>query len=371
MIMMGYEFMHEKPFSYVYIHQLIRDKYGRKMSKSLGNGIDPIDMSEKYGTDPVRFTLAILAAQGVDIKLDEKYFDTYRKFANKIWNATRFVLMNLEGFEPIILNDLDTADRWVLSRLQKTVQTVTDALENFEFNVAAKALYDFFWDEFCDWYIECAKPRLLSEDRKIVQNVLVNILDVSFRLLHPFMPFLSEELWQKLPIAKESIVVASWPDVENQFLNDEAERSFVTIQQIVRGVRNIRAELNIPVKQAVELFVVGKQLSTEEELYVKHLAFVDRIIHTNTKPSKCATAYVSNELHVYVNVEGLNTEEETRRLQKNISKLEQDREWHRRKLSDENFLTRAPEDAINETKEKLAQIEKRLIILKQILEDLS
>lgn len=371
MIMMGYEFMHERPFSYVYIHQLIRDKYGRKMSKSLGNGIDPIDMSEKYGTDPVRFTLTILAAQGVDIKLDEKYFDTYRKFANKIWNATRFVLMNLEGFEPIILDDLDTANRWVLSRLQKTVQTVTNALENFEFNVAAKALYDFFWDEFCDWYIECAKPRLLSEDRKIVQNVLVNILDVSFRLLHPFMPFLSEELWQKLPIAKESIVVASWPDVENRFLNEEAERSFETIQQIVRGVRNIRAELNIPAKQTVELFVVGKQLSAEEELYVKHLAFVDRIIHMNTKPSKCATAYVSNELHVYVNVEGLNTEEEIRRLQKNISKLEQDREWHRRKLSDENFLTRAPEDAINETKEKLSQIEKRLIILRQILEDLS
>jgi len=371
MIMMGYQFMGEKPFSHVYIHQLIRDKYGRKMSKSLGNGIDPIEMVEKYGTDPVRFTLAILAAQGVDIKLDEKYFDTYKKFANKIWNATRFVLMNLEGFEPVSLDGLDTADRWILSRLQRTIQAVTNALENYDFNVAAKALYDFFWDEFCDWYIECAKPRLSSDARSIVQNVLVKVLDVSFRLLHPFMPFLSEELWQRLPIARESIVIAPWPEFEENFLNDEAEGSFSMIQQIVRGVRNIRAELNIPAKQAVKLFVVGRTLLDEEALYVKHLAFVEDIVYTERKPQLCATAFISSDLHVYVNVEGMNIEEEMKRLEKNISKLEQDREWLLKKLSDENFLTRAPEDAVNEAKQKLSQTDERLKILRQILEDLS
>jgi len=371
MIMMGYQFMGEKPFSHVYIHQLIRDKYGRKMSKSLGNGIDPIEMAEKYGTDPVRFTLAILAAQGVDIKLDEKYFDTYKKFANKIWNATRFVLMNLEGFEPVSLDGLDTADRWILSRLQRTIQAVTNALENYDFNVAAKALYDFFWDEFCDWYIECAKPRLSSDARSIVQNVLVKVLDVSFRLLHPFMPFLSEELWQRLPIARESIVIAPWPEFEENFLNDEAEGAFSMIQQIVRGVRNIRAELNIPAKQAVKLFVVGRTLLDEEALYVKHLAFVEDIVYTERKPQLCATAFISSDLHVYVNVEGMNIEEEMKRLEKNISKLEQDREWLLKKLSDENFLTRAPEDAVNEAKQKLSQTDERLKILRQILEDLS
>ncbi|MFN4190851.1 MAG: valine--tRNA ligase, partial [Pseudothermotoga sp.] len=223
MIVMGYQFMNEKPFTHVYIHQLIRDKYGRKMSKSLGNGIDPLDMSAKYGTDPVRFTLAILAAQGSDIRLDERYFDTYKKFANKIWNATRFALINLEGYEKKSLGELSIADRWILSRLQKTVMVVTQALENYEFNVAAKSIYEFFWNEFCDWYIESAKPRLNGEGRITTQNVLVKVLDSSLRLLHPFMPFLAEELWQNLPVATESITIAPWPEVENAFIDNSVE----------------------------------------------------------------------------------------------------------------------------------------------------
>lgn len=204
------------------------------MSKSLGNGIDPIDMSEKYGTDPVRFTLAIFAAQGSDIKLDERYFDTYRKFANKIWNAARFVLINLDNYKPQPLNELSLADRWILSKLQKVISVVSDAIEKYEFNIAARSLYEFFWNEFCDWYIESSKLVLNSEKKAITQNVLVKVLDTSLRLLHPFMPFLSEELWQNLPVHGESIVISDWPEVDVTLINEEAEKNFEKLVQIIR-----------------------------------------------------------------------------------------------------------------------------------------
>lgn len=370
MIVMGYKFMNEKPFSDVYIHQLIRDRYGRKMSKSLGNGIDPIDMSEKYGTDPVRFTLAILAAQGSDIKLDERYFDTYRKFANKIWNATRFALINLDGYERKALDELSLADRWILSRLQKTVSTVTEALEKYEFNVAAKSIYEFFWNEFCDWYIESAKPRLNGESRKTTQNVLVTVLDSSLKLLHPFMPFLAEELWQNLPTAGESITIAPWPEVEDRFLDDLVEKRFETIMQIVRGIRNVRAELNMVSRQNMLLYVCGKRLTQEEETLISHLASIERIEYTEKKPLNSATAFVDEDRHVYVDTTGMDLQKEIERLEKNIEKIVKEKEWHVKKLSDEKFLSHAAQDVIEETRQKLAEAESRLKVLQQILGDL-
>ncbi len=370
MIIMGYEFMNEKPFDDVYIHQLVRDKFGRKMSKSLGNGIDPIEMSSKYGTDPVRFTLAILASQGSDIKLDERYFDTYRKFANKIWNATRFAVMNLDGYETVDFKPLSLADKWILSRLMKTVESVTRALENYEFNVAAKQIYDFFWDEFCDWYIEAIKPRLNGFERKQVQNVLVKVLDVSLRLLHPFMPFLSEELWQALPTSKESIVIAPWPTVDAVLLDEDAEQAFVRVMNVVRGIRNVKAELNIPAKQALNIFVVGVSLTDEEEFYIRKLAMVEKIEYLQTKPSKCATAYVDRDRQIFVNIEGLDLESEIKRLEKNIAKLQEDLEWNLRKLSDKDFLDHAPESVVEECRQKVSSIEQRLKVLKELLEEL-
>jgi len=370
MIVMGYKFMNEKPFSDVYIHQLIRDRYGRKMSKSLGNGIDPIDMSEKYGTDPVRFTLAILAAQGSDIKLDERYFDTYRKFANKIWNATRFALINLDGYERKALDELSLADRWILSRLQKTVSTVTEALEKYEFNVAAKSMYEFFWNEFCDWYIESAKPRLNGESRKTTQNVLVTVLDSSLKLLHPFMPFLAEELWQNLPTTGESITIAPWPEVEDRFLDDLVEKRFETIMQIVRGIRNVRAELNMVSRQNMLLYVCGKRLTQEEETLISHLASIERIEYTEKKPLNSATAFVDEDRHVYVDTTGMDLQKEIERLEKNIEKIVKEKEWHVKKLSDEKFLSHAAQDVIEETRQKLAEAESRLKVLQQILGDL-
>lgn len=371
MIMMGYEFMGERPFSHVYIHQLVRDKYGRKMSKSLGNGIDPIEVIEEYGADPMRFTLAILAAQGKDIKLDPRYFDAYKKFANKIWNATRFVLMNLEGYERVDLDELALVDRWILTRLNKTVEAVTNALESYDFNIAARAIYNFFWDEFCDWYVEAAKPRLKTEERTLVQNVLVRVLDTSLRLLHPFMPFLTEELWQKLPVEGESITIASWPVVEKELVDEDAEREFTRVMEIVRGVRNVRAEMNIPQTQKVKIYVKGMEPNEEIDLLIKTLGNVSEVGVVHERPPRSATAYVEQDVEVYVELGGLiDFEKEKERLSQTIEKLEKEIERLEAKLSNREFVEKAPEEVVEETKEKLETNRERLRRIASILKDI-
>ena len=374
MIMMGYEFMGEKPFSHVYIHQLVRDKYGRKMSKSLGNGIDPLEVIEEYGADPMRFTLAILAAQGRDIKLDPRYFDSYKRFANKIWNATRFALLNLEDFEKeeIKPEKLKIVDKWILSRLEKTVKAVTEALENYDFNIAAHAIYDFFWKEFCDWYIEAVKKRLQGQDKRIVQNVLVFVLDQSLKLLHPMMPFLTEELWQKLPTSGESITVAKWPSFREDFVFEEEEAAFEKVMGMVRGIRNVKAETNIPQSKKVPVAIKGEKLTQEMEEYIKNLANVESVEYVAERPKASATAYVDNTNEVFVELGNLiDPIKEVERLKKKYQKLEKDANMFRGKLSNEKFLKNAPESVVNETKEKLSDIEAQMKRIQKIIEDLS
>jgi len=372
MIMSGYEFMKDKPFSEVYIHQLVRDKFGRKMSKSLGNGIDPLEVIDEYGADPMRFTLAMLAAQGRDLKLDVRFFDTYKKFANKIWNATRFVLMNLEDFEEIEIKkeDLKLTDKWILSRLQKTIRKVTEALDGYDFNIAAGEIYNFFWDELCDWYIEAVKNRLKSDDRKIVQNVLVYVLDMSLRLLHPFMPFLTEELWTKLPTAGESIVIAEWPKVKDVFLDEVSEKRFEELMSIIRGIRNVRAEVNVPQSTKVDIYIKGK-LNDEEQDYVKFLGNVSNVEFVNARPQLCATAYVSLAVEAYVSLGTLiDVSSEVQRLKKKVEKLRTDLEKFAKKLEDENFLKNAPEDIVEETIEKQRTFLEQIGRIEQIISDL-
>ncbi|PLV57190.1 valine--tRNA ligase [Thermotoga sp. SG1] len=371
MIMMGYEFMNEKPFSHVYIHQLVRDKYGRKMSKSLGNGIDPLEVIDEYGADPMRFTLAILAAQGRDIKLDPRYFDAYKKFANKIWNATRFVLMNLEDYREVPLENLKTVDKWILARLNKTVKEVTSALENYDFNIAARAVYNFFWDEFCDWYIEASKPRLKTGERHLVQTILVKTLDTSLRLLHPFMPFLTEELWQKLPVDGESITIAKWPEVEEEHIDETAEKEFTRLMNMIRGVRNVRAEMNLPQSQRVKIFVKGLEITNEMDLLLKSLGNIEEITIVNEKPQKTATAYVEENVEVYVNLGGLiDFEKEKERLKQNMEKIKKEIDRLEKKLSNKDFLEKAPEEVVEETKERLESNIERIKRLEAILKDL-
>ncbi|SHH21892.1 valine--tRNA ligase [Thermosipho atlanticus] len=370
MIMMGYEFMDEKPFKDVYIHQLVRDKYGRKMSKSLGNGIDPIEIIDKYGADPMRFTLALMAAQGRDINLDINYIDNNKKFANKIWNATRFVILNLDDYKEVPLDNLKLADRWILSRTQKTIKNVTKAIENYEFNIAAKAIYNFFWDELCDWYIESVKPRLKTEERHLVQNVLVKVLDTSLKLLHPFMPFITEELWQKLPVASESITISKWPEYEETLIDNNAENHFNLLIAIIRGIRNVKAEINIPQSKKVNI-TINNEISDEDKLYIKFLANVDNISISDSKPEKSANAYIDSDIEVYVELGDLiDINSEIERLTKKIEKLERDAEKFRKKLSNKKFLEGAPEEIVNETKEKLKNIEEKINKIKLLVDSL-
>jgi len=251
MIMMGLEFMEEVPFHDVYIHGLVRDTLGRKMSKSLGNGVDPLEVVDAYGADALRFTLAFLAAQGQDILMDKESFKLGSKFANKIWNASRFILMNLEGrrlIEEAQLK-LDKVDRWILHRLNLAAQSCRTALDQYRFNDAGQTVYEYFWNDFCDWYIEAAKLVLDSDDaaekdRKI--TLCLNILEESLRLLHPFLPFVTEEIYQKLPVHGQGIVTASYPEFSDSRADQEAQDRFALVQELVRAIRTLRSEFTIP-----------------------------------------------------------------------------------------------------------------------------
>jgi valyl-tRNA synthetase len=382
MIMMGEKFMGEKPFHDVYLHQLVRDKYGRKMSKSLGNGVDPLEVINEYGTDPVRFTLAVLAAQGRDIKLDVGSFDAYRKFANKIWNATRFVLLNMEDHEKIQLKeeDLKIEDKWILSRLNSTILEISKDLEGYNYDQAARKLYDFFWNELCDWYIEASKNRLNSSgnDKLIVQNVILQVFDSSLRLLHPFMPYISEELWQKLPIEKDSelLISAKWPEYNENNIYPEAEKVFSKVMELVSGIRNVKAEMDIPQTQEVEVKykIVAKNDDFIEEniKLIEHLAFLKGITQTEVKPAKSATAYVDESVEVYIPLgEYIDVDTEKQRLTKKLEKLSKDIELYNKKLSNKNFVEKADPDVVEKTKEDLKESEKKYQKLQALLKELS
>ncbi len=382
MIMMGEKFMGEKPFHDVYLHQLIRDKYGRKMSKSLGNGIDPLEVINEYGTDPVRFTLAILAAQGRDIKLDVGSFDAYRKFANKIWNAARFVLLNMEDYEKIVLKeeDLKIEDKWILTRLNSTILEISKDLEVYNYDQAAKKLYDFFWNELCDWYIEASKNRLNSSgnNKLIVQNVILQVFDSSLRLLHPFMPYISEELWQKLPIEKDSelLISAKWPESNENNIYPESEKVFLKIMELVKGVRNVKAEMDIPQTQKVDLKykIVAKNDDFIEKniSLIEHLAFLKDITQTEVKPAKSATAYVDESVEVYIPLgDYIDIDTEKQRLTKKLEKLAKDIELYNKKLSNKNFVEKADPDVVEKTKEDLIESEKKYQKLQTLLKEIS
>jgi valyl-tRNA synthetase len=378
MIIQGIEFMKEVPFRHVYIHQLVRDKFGRKMSKSLGNGIDPLEIIEKYGADSLRFTLAILAAQGKDIKVDEKYFEVYKRFINKIWNASRFVFMNCENVEKLeeveSLN-LKLVDKWLVSKLNKTIRNSTNALENYEFNIAAKEIYEFFWGVFCDWYIEASKSRLNSDDeneKKTVQSLLLKTLDKSLRLLHPFMPFVTEEIWQKLPESGESISISSWPYPEEVAYTDEEEK-FEKIMEVIRGIRNAKADMDIPQTKKLNVSVLQKsyKLSNEEIDYIINLANVAEINFVDLKPPKTVTAFIDEAFEVYVDIPGdVDFEAERKRLENRLRKLEDEKNKLEKKLSDEKFLKNAPEDIVEEKKLQYHDLTLKIERMKKLVEDL-
>ena len=373
MIMAGYEFMGDRPFDDVYITQLVRDKNGIKMSKSLGNGIDPIEVVKEYGADPMRFTLVRLV-HGNDINLDINFIDANKKFANKIWNATRFVLMNLDNYKKVDLDneELKLEDKWIISRLGDTIETVEKALDNFEFNIAATKIYAFFWNEFCDWYIESVKNRLRSEGKTgiIAQNVLVKVLDSSLKLLHPFMPFVTEELWQKLPVDGESIMAQKWPEIKDFGRDEEAEKEFNRLMDITKGLRNVRAEMNISPSKKIEAYYIGNQSDESYLNILKLLGNISLITKKSEKIKGSATAYADENQVFYILLGEIDLIEEIKRLEEKKMKFLKEIKMFEKKLSNDNFIKRAPAEVVNENREKLQMNRDNLIRIEKIVEDL-
>ena len=369
MMMMGIHFIGDVPFRDVYIHALVRDAEGKKMSKSKGNVIDPLEIIEKYGTDAFRFTLASLAAQGRDIKLSEEKIQGYRHFVNKIWNSARFILMNMDGQTKGLQEgmSLTLPDRWLLSRLHILSKKVSSAIDNYLFNEAATLSYQFTWHEFCDWYIEMSKINLYGDDevsksstRAILKEAFIALL----KILHPFMPFVTEELWQRLTDEGKSIMIAPFPEPSEFPYDEGAMNQMELIMQIITGIRNIRGELNIPPSKKVNVVadIHDDQISTlikENMGYIKALSKVEsfEIKPGIEKPKYSATSVVGeNEIHVLL--EGiLDPQEEIKRITKEIKRIQKDVEGDIRKLENRNFLEKAPDDVVEKVKNRVHELQ--------------
>lgn len=391
MIMMGLKFKKEIPFRHVFIHGLVRDSQGRKMSKSLGNGIDPLEVCDKYGADTLRFMLVTGNTPGNDMRFYWERVESSRNFANKIWNASRFVLMNLEGFDSAFTPDANMftlADRWILSRYNRTVADVTRNLERFELGEAARMVYEFIWDEFCDWYIELAKGRLYNkedaESRKVAQYVLNYVLKSTLVLLHPFMPFITEAIWQNLPHQGLSIMTTNWPVEDANLANPQDEQLMAVIMEVIKAVRNMRAEVNVPPgkKSQVLLKFASDELKTKIEAnlgYIKILAAADpvEVLAANAAtPENAMTAIVSG-VEIYLPLKGLiDVEKENARLNKELDNLDKELARIAGKLNNPGFTAKAPADVIEKEKakqaeylEKQAAIKERLVYLASLSDD--
>jgi valyl-tRNA synthetase len=376
MIMMGIKFMDDVPFRNVYIHALIRDAEGQKMSKTKGNVIDPLEVMEQYGTDALRFTLAAFAAQGRDIKLDEDRIEGYRNFCNKLWNASRFVFMNLEGYEGTCKLDEQSqksiADRWILSRLNATTQEVNLALENFRFNDAALTVYKFIWNEYCDWYIEFTKSRLVADgpEKNAAQNVLVHVLEAALKLLHPFMPFITEEIWQKLPTSGDSIMVSAFPEFKAEKSDSKVENDMGNVMEVITGVRNIRGEMNLNPGLKLNVLVKTRHPDLEATLnkhasFIRELARVDQItIGPDIEKTKLSASSVLGEMDLIIPLEGMmDFAEEKNRIEKELKKIQKDLIFLDKKLSNPNFVKKAPAEVIEKDEKRKTTLSEKQVKL--------
>jgi valyl-tRNA synthetase len=365
MMMMGIHFMKDVPFKDVYVHALVRDEAGKKMSKSKGNVIDPLDVIERYGTDAFRFTLAAFAAQGRDIKMSEKRVDGYRHFINKLWNATRFALMHLDqGYQDMDLENLSLPDKWILSRLQQATADVTAALDSYRFNEAAGAIYNFVWHEFCDWYLEAIKPALYDKEGQekveITRAVLWRVLRDTLVILHPFIPFVTEEIWHHMPGTDGSIMQAAHPaDAPESFLYPESEAEMALVMEVITGIRNVRGEMNIAPSLSLQVQIQSedeptRQIITSHQDLIINLAKLDSLTveETGQRPKSSATAVVSRA-SIFVSLEGIiDFAKETSRLEKEIKKLAAELGAVAKKLGNEGFLSKAPADVIEKVRQK-------------------
>jgi valyl-tRNA synthetase len=390
MMMMGLKFMGAVPFHNVYIHALVRDMEGQKMSKTKGNVIDPLVMIERFGTDAFRFSLAAFAAQGRDIRLSEERIEGYRNFANKIWNAARFSAMNVEGYRDdgaaIDLTQCSLPDRWILARLNQAVADVTRSLDEYRFNDGAQAVYHFIWHELCDWYLELSKGYLYHGEtsrRTLTQKTLVYVLDQALKLLHPYMPFITEEIWHHLPHTGESIMVAEYPRVRPELTDEGAIKVMERIMEVISGVRNIRGEMGITPPTQITVILIAEDEKTAADIkehveFIKDLARVKeaRIVVQGDRP-RAAAAALADGVEVFVPLEGVieDPQKEQQRLTKELTKLLVDLELTQGKLANEAFLSKAPADKVQKERDKLQEfsllkgkLEQRLAIFKELVE---
>ncbi|MFJ8102842.1 valine--tRNA ligase [Lysinibacillus sp. NPDC096212] len=382
MIFQGLEFTGQRPFKDVLIHGLVRDGEGRKMSKSLGNGVDPMDVIDQYGADSLRYFLATGSSPGQDLRYTTEKVEAIWNFSNKIWNASRFALMNMEGmtFDEIDLTgEKSVADKWILTRLNETIERVTSLAERYEFGEVGRELYNFIWDDFCSWYIEMAKLPLYGDDeaaKKTTRSILAYVLDQTMRLLHPFMPFITEEIWQHLPHEGESITVAAWPTVRTDLHFAEEADNMKLLMDIIRSVRNIRAEVNTPMSKKVPLYISAKDAATATVLEANK-AYLEKFCNPETltigesleAPGQSMTAVVTGA-ELFLPLVGLiNLEEEIARLEKELEKWAKEVKLVTGKLSNEKFVSKAPEALVNAEREKLADYEsKHAVVLKRLEE---
>ena len=388
MIMMGLEFGKDIPFRHVFIHGLVRDSQGRKMSKSLGNGIDPMEVIEKYGADSLRFMLITGNTPGNDMRFYDERVESARNFANKLWNASRYMLMNLEGFDKNFgpaESDYTLADRWILSRYARTVRDVTENLDKFELGEAGRMIYEFIWNEFCDWYIELTKARLYDKENVRARNtalyVLSHVLEGTLRLLHPFMPFITEEIWQKVPHSDEirSIMVAQWPVGDEAQINGDIEAQMTAIMETIKTVRNMRAEVGAaPSKKSELILFVGddslRSVFMDNQAYLEKLASSEpvTILPAGAEKPENAMAGVVSGVEIYLPLKGLiDVEKETARLKKEEEKLQKEIKRLTGKLSNEGFLAKAPEQVVAAEREKLAGYEEKLKAVESRIADLA
>ncbi|MDN5371193.1 MAG: valyl-tRNA synthetase [Carnobacterium sp.] len=380
MMFQSLEFTGKRPFNNVLIHGLIRDTEGRKMSKSLGNGIDPMDVIEKYGADALRWFLSNGSAPGQDVRFSYDKMDAAWNFINKIWNASRFALMNMENFtvDQIDLSGEKTvADRWILTKLNETVEKVTDLFERFEFGEAGRHLYHFIWDDFCDWYIEMSKEVLFGEDEKAKQmtrSILAYVLDQTLRLLHPIMPFVTEEIWENIPHEGESLVVADYPVVHPELSDEAATKGMDVLMELIRSVRNSRSEVNTPLSKKIELLIKTND-QTIEQFLKDNTSYIERFcnpetltISSNIEAPETAMASVITGAEIYLPLAGLiNLEEEITRLEKELDKWSKEVKRVEGKLANKRFVENAPDAVVEAEKAKQVDyLEKQVAVTERI-----
>lgn len=370
MIFSGLEHVGEVPFDTVFIHGLVRDSQGRKMSKSLGNGIDPLEVIDKYGADALRFTLITGNAPGNDMRFYWEKVEASRNFANKVWNASRFIMMNMpEGkIEDVPVNELTDADKWILSKANTLSKDVTDNLDKYEIGVAAAKLYDFIWEEFCDWYIEMVKPRLYNESdntKKAALYTLKEVLTISLKLLHPYMPFVTEEIFCTFQNDEESIMISKWPEYKEVWHFKDEEESVETIKEAVRGIRNTRASMNVPPSRKAQVFVVSEDEKVRKifetgKVFFATLSYAGEVLVQSDKAGidEDAVSVVIPNATIYMPfAELVDIDKEIGRLKKEEEKLNKELARVNGMLSNEKFISKAPESKINEEKEKKARYE--------------